>query len=287
MKRYFLFLILAALLAPQGAEALSVFVEQPTRTVRAGDTVLLSVFANTEGKEINSIDGDIVLPSSATVSAITVGGSAFSLWPAKPSLSGNRISFAGGSISGIEGPKIKLFTISLTAAKAGTLTIASENTAGYLSDGSGTKISGTAGKDSIVVSAAGTEASNGLAELILSDTTPPERFAIELGRDPQSYDGKYFISFQAEDKDSGIQRYEVKEEGFPLVRSGSPYVLQDQSLRSPVEVYAIDLAGNVRVETDRLKAGIEWGKVMKIAIPILAALILAVLFRRKLIRLSA
>jgi hypothetical protein len=52
---------------------------------------------------------------------------------------------------------------------------------------------------------------------------------------------------------SGINRYEVRENGLPAVRSGNTYVLEDQSLKGIVEVKAVDNAGNFSTETIDLK----------------------------------
>ena len=71
--------------------------------------------------------------------------------------------------------------------------------------------------------------------------------------DPNLFDGKHFLVFQAVDKQSGIDHYEVLE-----VRSGhqpvdqdslweraeSPYELKDQGLRSDIYVRAVDRSRN-------------------------------------------
>ena len=82
------------------------------------------------------------------------------------------------------------------------------------------------------------------------DTRPPQVFKPEISQDPLIFEGKYFLSFFAQDLTSGISHYEVletnKEEGTWKVTE-SPYLLEDQSLRSVIKVKAIDKAGNERI----------------------------------------
>jgi len=88
------------------------------------------------------------------------------------------------------------------------------------------------------------------------DTTPPEEFKPEIGRNPAVFEGKYFLSFSTTDKTSGIDHYQIAElrrtirgkEPKPEWKIGeSPYLLEDQSLRSIIKVKAVDKAGNERI----------------------------------------
>ncbi|GAI25310.1 unnamed protein product, partial [marine sediment metagenome] len=62
------------------------------------------------------------------------------------------------------------------------------------------------------------------------DTTPPEASQLKIGKDPSIFEGKYFLSFVAQDKMSGVDYYEVKEGKRDWKRVESPYLLEDQSL---------------------------------------------------------
>jgi hypothetical protein len=83
--------------------------------------------------------------------------------------------------------------------------------------------------------------------MVTKDKSPPEPFEMGVGRDPGIFDNKYFISFFATDRESGIDYYEVKEGDQTFVRAESPYLLKDQSLRSTIKVKAVDKAGNERL----------------------------------------
>jgi len=79
------------------------------------------------------------------------------------------------------------------------------------------------------------------------DKTPPEPFELAIAQDPTSFEGKYFLSFYTTDKMSGIDYFEIKEGKEDSKRITSPYVLEDQTLRSKIVVKAVDKAGNERI----------------------------------------
>jgi hypothetical protein len=90
------------------------------------------------------------------------------------------------------------------------------------------------------------------------DSTPPEDFKPEIGKDPTIFEGKYFLSFATTDKTSGIDHFEILEadrRGFKRgttrkaewKRVESPYLLEDQSLQSIIKVKAVDKAGNEKI----------------------------------------
>lgn len=242
------------LCTPLTTHALSMFVEQPKNPVRAGDTVVLRVFINTEGKDINTVEGTLSVRGTVDFNAITTSNSIMSLWPQKPSLNKNEISFVGGTPASVYGTKLSLFNIALTPKTPGDLIFHAKELTGYTSDGIAAAVRGGDTSTTIRVNPAGPVAYNELAEAIVNDRTPPAPFSIEIGTEPTIENGKYFVTFYTEDAESGINRYEVRESGFPTVRSGSPYILQRQNLTGTVEVRAIDNAGNARVQVFELEA---------------------------------
>ena len=90
------------------------------------------------------------------------------------------------------------------------------------------------------------------------DATSPEEFKPEIGKAPAVFEGKYFLSFVTQDRMSGVAHYEVAELRRTLLGGTeekkewkvgeSPYLLEDQSLRSVIKVKAVDKAGNERIE---------------------------------------
>ena len=82
------------------------------------------------------------------------------------------------------------------------------------------------------------------------DTAPPQFVSVAVGSDPSLFGGKFYLSFFAQDSQSGVDHYEVKEGLFGgYVRADRYYVLHDQSLRSDISVRAVDVAGNTVIAT--------------------------------------
>lgn len=96
---------------------------------------------------------------------------------------------------------------------------------------------------------------------IMADTVPPEDFFPQIGKDEFISEGKYFVSFAAKDKTSGVDYYEASEiddwgifdfininkKNLVWRKASSPYLLADQSLKSKILIKAVDKAGNERI----------------------------------------
>ncbi len=247
-KNLYIFLLapLAALLylVPTAVFAASIsFVPSPTASSVNG-TVQFEVHLNTGADSINAADGAISIPGGLTVTNVSTGGSAFSLWPTEPqvALGNNSISFAGGVPGGISpGQDLLLFTITAHAAKPGVYIVRSQNIAAYKNDGLGTRVSSTEVAYPIDIT-------NNLASTnnTVIDSTPPQFVYVEVGKDSALFADKWYLSFSAQDNESGVSSYQVREGWFsPYVPADGYYVLHDQSLSSPIFVRATDAAGNV------------------------------------------
>ncbi len=267
---------------PALVSAANVFPATTSPTVSSGSVFIVDIKLNTEGENINTVEGQIEVNSGGAnykLVDILLGGSDLSLWPEKPSLtmSGNnsKISFTGGSTSGIKQSDALVMKLAIQAIDAGMVEIKPTKLVGYIHDGQGssTQVSASATTVRIVAADETTSAQDSLKDLVKSDNTPPEPFEINIGQDPSLYDGKKFISFFAVDAESGISHYEVKEGDRTAVRSGTTYVLQDQELKSKITVAAYDKAGNSRVMTwDGGEAGF-WSKLLGRAIVIVVSIL--------------
>lgn len=106
------------------------------------------------------------------------------------------------------------------------------------------------------------------------DTTIPEPPELKIGKDPSVFEGKYFLSFAAQDKMSGVDYYEVKEGKGDWKRVMSPYVLEDQKLgqkiislkaiyrAKPVIVRAYDKAGNYQTAEIKPPYKVTWKDIV-------------------------
>ena len=274
---------------PTHASAAVVYLESSRDTISVGDTVIVTVKINAEGKTTNTVDGDVAIKSggdSVNVKEFSLANSAFGLWPRTPSLSkdGQVISFVGGVPGGFNIEGATLFKIIFEAKKEGTVTIAPQNIIAFANDGQGTKLPVTLKNLVLTVTPKkeGTTPNDEWSALVASDTTPPEDFIVVLGQDPSLFNGKKFAYFSAVDNQTGVAYYDVSENGAPAVRTGSAYVLQDQKDDVKLVVNAYDKAGNKRTETypsnkNRSLWGVNWFAVI---VTLFVIIILRIVYKK-------
>ena len=252
-KKTYLTLILSAIFLPGSILASSVYISTNQSEFFVGDTIVFGVRIDSEGKDINVAEGEVLLDHAADVAFLTninISDSIFPIWPRKPlpSEHNSRISFAGGAPSGLVVKDATIFSIVLRLEKTGKISLSPNNIEVYLNDGKGTKdevsiknlIIDVLPKESDISSV------DDWGNLISNDKTAPEPFEIYPGQDDSVFDGKKFISFNTTDKQSGISYYEVAEGRLSPVRSNNTYVLQEQDESVKITVIAYDSAGNNR-----------------------------------------
>lgn len=243
----FIKISLAFILLPNLAWAASLYSVGPENSVGSGDTFIVRVFVDTEGKSLNVVEGSIGI-SGASVSEISLGGSVMSLWPVSPEVKNSSIVFTGGAVGGFNQTNALLFSIALTAKTPGEVEVKPQSITAYENDGKGTALKPVLKTTIIKVktAASGSIKNNEWQTLVSEDKIPPADFTITLGQDVSVYQGKKFLSFETTDAGSGVDYYEVTEGNNPSIRSVSPYILKDQTGRSKVTVIAYDKAGNIK-----------------------------------------
>ena len=272
-----LLLCVGVLLVPGSSDAATLYFDPAVAEINRGDTVTVAVRIDTDEDEcINA--ADVVVTYSDAVRAVDVsrGESIFNVWVEDPVIDAQArtISFAGGIPGGYCGriagdPRLTNILAELVFRLPGfnigsgaegshaaiTFTDASQV---LLHDGRGTQAPLTLRAASLHISdTPGTALDNTWRLRVQDDDIPPADFSITLAKDPNAFSGNYFITFNSNDKQSGIAHYEVMEEPFeefnlfawervdaPWVEATSPYVLTDQSLNSTIRVKAVDKASN-------------------------------------------
>jgi hypothetical protein len=262
-----IFVAAAGLLFANRVLAAEIFFGAKSKDVGVNSKFEVGVYVNTENETVNAVEGDINFPADAfDLDGFYTGGSVLTLWITPPAGSARgTVSFAGIVPGGFNNPKGYLFSLILTAKQKGGATISAGNESILLNDGLGTaaKVS----KAPLVLNV--TDISNAPAFVPLYDATPPEPFAPQIVKNADVFDGKWFVTFAAEDKGSGIDHYEVNETP-PVgsfaglfsknqwIKAESPYLLNDQSLRSFVYVKAVDRAGNARFAEVKPANALPW-----------------------------
>ena len=289
----FLTLALITLLLPHSVLASTVYVDTNHTDFFVGDTILFHVRINSEGEDINTVEGKILLDYLANAVLLTelnTAGSEFSLWPNKPfpSEDNTNISFVGGAPGGLVSSNAIFFNFVLKLQEPGQLLFSPNNIGVYLNDGKGTKDEVRIKDLAINVLSKESDAqpTDDWDTVISNDTTAPESFEITLGKDPSIFDNQYFIGFFTTDTESGVAYYEVKEGAGDFVRAESPYVLQDQSLQNVITVKAVDRSGNERTETlmPRTPTALSYKHILFGIVACIILIILFHMYRRRLLK---
>lgn len=238
------FLILLLLLfVSYDVFASTLSVNTDTKEIKTGEIFTATILLNTEGKSVNTIEGDLKYDDEILkAEIINLGSSFISLWIEKPNLkSSELIHFSGITPGGISTTNGEVFSVIFKAKTKGNISLLLDNTHLFLNDGLGTEANIKTKGLSVAVKEAvfGTEDQSA----VLNDKYTPEKFNITRTRDPSLFDNKYFIAFDTQDKDSGIDHYRVCEL-FVCVETESPFLLKNQTPFFYVKVIAYDFNGN-------------------------------------------
>ncbi|MEZ4210653.1 MAG: hypothetical protein R3B38_03025 [Patescibacteria group bacterium] len=207
-------------------------------------TSIANIYINTQGKEINAIDGRLTLSGNGRIEDMRIGGSVVGIWVQQGvSTNGKTLEFAGAIPGGFTGSGL-LFSVEYRAQGTGLLSFGLEGVRTLLNDGLGTKDSVTVSGVTVRVSPATAPTDETQPEK--ADTTKPESFTVKLIQDESVFDGKWHIVFNATDGQSGVDHYEIKEGNGDWIIGESPYLLQDQELKGPILVRAVDEFANYR-----------------------------------------
>ncbi len=213
------------------------------------------VLLDTKGQTINAVSSSLILPPAFHLEKISTGNSPFGIWITKPALveTGN-VSFAGLIPGGITTTAQELFSFTFTIDEGQTGKLDFGDTSILLNDGYGTPSSVT-----LLESTVSIETIPKAVESDLPDTELPEMFTPILSRSELAFDNQYFISFQTQDKDSGVVSYRLKEGIFTWYTDvESPYVLKHQTLNRDITIEARDGVGNVRTVVLESEHPLAW-----------------------------
>lgn len=217
--------------------------------VQPGGTVEVRITLNADKQEVNAVSGKLFFDKEQLVlSEIKDGQSIVNLWVEKPRENQDGVVFSGIIPGGYSQDGGLIFSAifrvkNIQVGSVGSITIAQPQV--LLNDGAG-----TAAKVSI--SNYFYQAGNPDQSIPLNgaepDTRPPEQFTPIIDRNENIFDNQWFLSFLTQDKESGVDYYEVKEGVFGRYqKADSPYLLKDQNLSSRISIRAFDKAGNFRL----------------------------------------
>jgi len=244
---------------PFGARAAILYFKPDSGKYYQDETFSVQVMIDTEEDCINTVKGEIDF-SKDVLEAVNfaTGNSILTIWLQTPKIDQNlgKISFIGGIPGGYCGPLPGepgeldlLLKIFFKTKREGMANLRfSEESQVLLNDGLGTPAK-------LTIKGAVFTILPGIPEIpkkewqeeLEKDNIPPEPFEIEIHRTPEIFEGKYFITFFTFDKQTGLDYFEVKEGKRNWEKAESPYLLEDQDLKSIIKVKAVDKAGNERL----------------------------------------
>jgi hypothetical protein len=247
-KKIFLYFIAGAFglficLKPQIIFAAQLTFKLVPNSSAADGTAIVEAYLDPQAKKINVIEG--VISFQGDVADLSVktetGASVLTLWPTPPTyLADNKaVRFAGGVPQGFDKTGL-LFRMRLSTASSSNISVLWSGGMAYLNDGQGTQESIFGRSITVNLDKQNSETESSVP----SDNTPPTFVSVETGQDPNTYEGKQFVSLNAIDDISGVNRYEVKEGEIITEVSDGVYVFKDQNRKIPVTVTAYDQAGN-------------------------------------------
>lgn len=271
--------IVGGIVLPKEVDAARLYFRPDQGSYRVGETFGVEVRVDTDEEGCVNVFGlDIrYAPQFLRVADVSRGESILTLWPEPPTSDevGGLLSFVGGIPGGYCGrtagdPGLsniiaKVFFTVLPDINEGVLprsvrVVFQPSSRVLLNDGLGNvaELKMDPAEFTILPSDGSLDARNELYDELQSDSVPPEPFVVQIYQDPSLFRGKYFLIFSTTDKQSGIDHYEVLETnalGFKIYNwqravwkaAESPYVLDDQRLRSIIKVKAVDNAGNERI----------------------------------------
>lgn len=247
-----LFLVIGFFLIVPSANASQVFLETANELVGVGQKIRIDVRIDSEGRNINAVEGVIQLPDSILFRSVKDANSVISFWVKEPASQGQNISFAGIIAGGWKGEDGHLFSLDAETTEPDDARVSFSNVHVFLHDGRGTP---DRAETSILALQVDEDVELFSVPEDDEDREAPESFMPLLASDPSVFSGDSFLVFKTQDRDSGIDYYEVQERAEPLkdLSKGkwevveSPYRLRDQTLRSYVYIRAVDKAGNIRV----------------------------------------
>jgi hypothetical protein len=264
-KNIITILIIGFVLFPATTSAAILYLEPSSREYQPGDTFIVEMKIDTEGECINTIEANLSF-SRDILKAVdfSQGKSIIIVWVKSPEINQEKgeISFSGGISGGYCGripgdPGTSnllgqiIFRIPGMMVRKPGENIAEvkflDTSQILLNDGLGTKAKLTTQGATFKILSKLEPSQDEWKEELEKDNIPPEPFEIEIQQTPAIFEGKYFITFSTTDKQTGVDYYEIREGKRDWQTAESPYLLDDQSLQSIIEVKAIDKAGNERI----------------------------------------
>ena len=279
MKKFLILIILAlGFLSADRSQAAILEMKSSTDSIYLKDSFILEIRVDTQDKAINAVQTTLKYnPSALKALDFSKGNSILGLFTQEPLIDNElgQIAFSGGSPGGFlgEGTVAKII---FQAIAPGETNFEFGDSMVLLNDGMGTRANLSFAEWNLMVLASQrTVPLNAWQEELEGDKNPPTNLEISLIKNSEMFDGKYFLVFSAQDQESGIDHFEIQEDGKNWQLAQSPYLLKDQALKNKILVKAVDKAGNETISQAEIPQKFPyWTLILLIPATLLAALII-------------
>lgn len=242
----------------QGAE---LKLEIQSEYLNLNEEAEVQIAIDTNNQKISVLEGELVFdPLVFEFKGISQANSIISYWVDSPVINdAGKIYFSGAVSSGYSGEKGIIFSVVFQPLLEGKTSLKIENARVFLYNESAEEIKSVSVPRELFISknlkelpASGQEAI--FKKIKLEDNNPPEDFSPYVAKDEELFEGRWFLVFEARDKESGVDFYQVQEtknsrpeENKWVKVDRAPYLLKDQSLKSNIFVKATDKASNEKL----------------------------------------
>ncbi|MCX6800555.1 MAG: cohesin domain-containing protein [Candidatus Falkowbacteria bacterium] len=256
--------ILFLFTSAQKVHAADISFEADKKVLSLGDETEVFVFIDTKLDTINALEGIVNYPKDLlAIKKIRTGNSLVNLWVNAPAVKEDGvINFSGITPGGYKGTRGFIFSIFFKTLAEGNGSVDSKDLTLLKNDGLGTKVSGTISALNFTIKES---AKKTLQKIEINDQIPPEIFSPTIASSSEIFDNKNVIIFATQDKNSGIDHYEIKEFKQKLLSlfakwqiATSPYQLEDQQLESYIYIKAFDKAGNTKTIKLSPTHSVDW-----------------------------
>lgn len=219
-------------------------------SININDTITLDIYLTTD-KYINAVLADLNYSKDLLeVQSINTANSIINVWINYPKDNINFVHFSGIIPGGFEGENGQIFKITFKAKNNGRAKIFLSNIQTLQNDGEGSNVLTSSSPTWVNIN---NRISNFKVLASLKGSNAPEIFSPQITKSPYVFKNKWFVVFEAQDKNSGIKKYEILEKRPGVIEIEkwytvtSPYILKDQKLKSNVSIKAIDWNNNERI----------------------------------------
>ncbi len=250
MKKYILLTILVIfLLKPSVGFAISNLYFEPISNQNGNnESYLINLNIDTGNEYINAIQARLIYPKDIIeIKEIRDGNSGINFWLEKPKIEKDGIiTFSGITPGGFLGKKL-IFSILVNKKSEIKGEIKLDNVSVFKNSENGELAQFKT--ENLQLPVINFKKQDLITIDLSSDKNPPQEFTPFILRDKENELGSdNVLVFSTQDKESGIEHYEVKYGYFgKYIKTDSPYILKKGYLYNKIYVKAIDKAMNERV----------------------------------------